>query len=231
MGNNPISFNDPEGDLFGIDNLIGAGVGFLVEVGTQVTVNALSGKDLSDIDWADVAVETAVGFATSGVGNVMKAGKVAAKVATAAKTTQKVVSSNKALSTAVKVTTTVVKTTGKQAVKAAVDIKKDGVKVAGVNKTLANAGTDFVAGVAGDKAAKVVGGVVVKNATKQAEVLTKAATKAATDGSTKVVAKAATVRATNATINASANKEVVEKAVKIVAKTAKNYTKEAAGIK
>lgn len=44
MGNDPIKQNDSNGDIFGIDNLVGAVVRAVVEVGTQVVRNAIRRK-------------------------------------------------------------------------------------------------------------------------------------------------------------------------------------------
>ena len=81
MGNNPISYNDPKGDIFGIDNLIGAVIGVAIDYGSQVGSNLANGKSLkqslTQIDGKSIAVSDAIGFVTSGVGNV--AGKLIAK--------------------------------------------------------------------------------------------------------------------------------------------------------
>lgn len=73
MGNNPIRQNDPNGDIFGIDNLIGAAVGAVVEIGTQVVSNALSGEKLTNISWGKVGVAAVEDFVTDGASNVTKA--------------------------------------------------------------------------------------------------------------------------------------------------------------
>ena len=73
MGNDPIKHNDPEGDIFGIDNLIGAAIGAVVEIGSQVVSNAVSGKNLTDISWKQVGVSAVEGFVTDGASNITKA--------------------------------------------------------------------------------------------------------------------------------------------------------------
>jgi hypothetical protein len=73
MGNNPVRYNDPNGDIFGIDNLIGAAIGAAVEVGSQMIANAVSGKDVTDISWKQVGVAAVEGFVTDGASNVTKA--------------------------------------------------------------------------------------------------------------------------------------------------------------
>ena len=182
MGNNPILHNDENGDIFGIDNLIGAGVGIVVEIGTQMTVNALTNKPLLDLDVSDIAVEAAVGFATSGIGNIAKAGKTAQRLVKAANTASKVVNSNKALKTTVKAVSKtssaiakVEKKTGviKNTVKSTVDIKKDGVHHiyadGKLDKSNSDASIDFIAGIAGDKISKVTN-ILVTDKTVRATV-------------------------------------------------------------
>lgn len=73
MGNDPIRHNDPNGDIFGTDNLIGAAVGAVVEIGTQVVSNAISGEKLTNISWGKVGVAAVEGFVTDGASNVTKA--------------------------------------------------------------------------------------------------------------------------------------------------------------
>ena len=73
MGNDPIKHNDPNGDIFGIDNLIGAAIGAVVEIGTQVVSNAISGEKLTNISWGKVGVAAVEGFVTDGASNVTKA--------------------------------------------------------------------------------------------------------------------------------------------------------------
>lgn len=86
MANNPVRYNDPKGDLFGWDNLIGAAVGMAIDYGTQVASNISQGKSMkesfTDVDGSRIVQAGIVGFVTSGVGNV--AGKVATKLVTKA---------------------------------------------------------------------------------------------------------------------------------------------------
>ena len=79
-GGNPIIYTDPDGKLFGLDNVIGAGISAVTEIGTQMVENAITGKEVTNINWKNVAVETAAGFVTSGASTV---GKVAIKVGAA----------------------------------------------------------------------------------------------------------------------------------------------------
>ena len=158
MGNNPILHNDPEGDIFGVDNLIGAAIGAAIEAGTQIAVNAAIGKkDIFDLDYADIAVEAAVGFATSGIGNLAKAGKTTQRLVKAANTASKAVNSNKTLRTVAKVS----KATGagKNATKALIDVKSKNGKLTnesvGKGKSGSDAAVDFVGGIVGDGVAKV----------------------------------------------------------------------------
>lgn len=85
MGNDPIKHSDPKGDIFGIDNLIGAAVGVAIDYGVQVGENLSSGKSweqsLTQVDGKSLATSAAIGFVTSGVGNV--AGKLLTKAGSA----------------------------------------------------------------------------------------------------------------------------------------------------
>jgi hypothetical protein len=72
MGNDPIKHNDPNGDIFGIDNLIGAAVGAVVEIGTEMATNALTGQKVTNISWGKVGVAAAEGLVTDGASNVAK---------------------------------------------------------------------------------------------------------------------------------------------------------------
>ncbi|UZR99102.1 hypothetical protein [Chondrinema litorale] len=72
----PVMYNDPKGDC---SWCIGALVGAATEVLTQVVTNAISGKELTDIDWVDVGVATVAGDVVNGKmvkaadGNIAKA--------------------------------------------------------------------------------------------------------------------------------------------------------------
>ncbi len=188
MGNNPIQHNDPDGDIFGVDNLIGAGIGGLIEIGTQITVNALSGKtgaDIFDFDYGDIAIEMGVGFVTSGAGNLLGTGKTAVRITNAVKTAEKAIESNTALKAAAKVANVF----GKDIVKAAVDVKKEGVKVVGVNKDVKEAAVDLAGSVAGrgvEKAGVALNKGLAKAAstaeTKAARAITGSASQAAYKG-------------------------------------------------
>jgi hypothetical protein len=167
MGNNPILHNDRQGDIFGIDNIVGAVIGATIEAGTQMAVNAMTNKDLFDLDYADIGAEAIVGFATSGVGNVAKAGKTAQRLIKATHVANKAVNSNKAVRTVVKVS----KATGagKNAIKAGIDVKKEGVKTIGHGKEGKEIAVDFVAGIAGDGVAKVGNVLVTDKAVRTAK--------------------------------------------------------------
>lgn len=82
MGNDPIKHNDPNGDIFGIDNLIGAAVGAVLEIGTQVVTNAVQGKGfkMDTGGWYKVGAAAVEGFVTDGTSNLTK---VAVKVGVA----------------------------------------------------------------------------------------------------------------------------------------------------
>ncbi|MCE5347846.1 MAG: hypothetical protein LLG13_16385 [Bacteroidales bacterium] len=75
--NNPVKLTDPDGRIFGVDNLIGAAVGALVEYGGQVAANALEGRGLSsftsNIDMGDIMISAGEGFVTSGASTLVKA--------------------------------------------------------------------------------------------------------------------------------------------------------------
>jgi len=75
MGNDPIKHNDPNGDIFGIDNLIGAAIGAVVEIGTEVVSNAIQGKGfvLDKGAGYKIAAAAAEGFVSDGASNVTKA--------------------------------------------------------------------------------------------------------------------------------------------------------------
>ncbi len=135
--NNPIYYDDPDGNC---PWCIGALVGAIVEVGTQIAVNATTGKDWHDIDYGDILIATAVGAATSG--------KVAVKTATTLKKVAK--ATNVAGDVA----------------KAATDVKVEGgqieVQVAGANKDLTDAVVEFGADQLAGKASKSVSKSVSK---------------------------------------------------------------------
>jgi RHS repeat-associated protein len=84
MGNDPVRYNDPNGNIFGLDNLVGAVIGAAIEYGSQVVENLASGKSLGKsltyVNGTKIAGAAVVGLITDGVVNV--AGKVATKVAT-----------------------------------------------------------------------------------------------------------------------------------------------------
>ena len=86
MDNNPILVNDPEGDFGFIGALVGAVVNSAVETGSQMVSNAIQGKDVTDIDWADVGIAAAEGAvigATGGASLMVKGVRVGATLASA----------------------------------------------------------------------------------------------------------------------------------------------------
>jgi len=64
VGNDPLNNVDPNGKIALADNLIGAGIGFGVDLVTQLAVNGT-------YDWREGAVATAAGFVTSGVSSLI----------------------------------------------------------------------------------------------------------------------------------------------------------------
>gem|GEM_PF-3558583 len=84
MGNDPILYNDPKGDIFGLDNLVGAAIGAVVEYGSQVAENLHDGKSLGQaltkVSAVKIGTAAAIGFVTDGVANV--AGKLVGKTVT-----------------------------------------------------------------------------------------------------------------------------------------------------
>ena len=79
-GNNTLKYIDPDGRIFGIDNIIGGVVGGVVEIGTQMVANAVTRQKVTNISWSKVAVSAGEGFITSGASTVVK---ITAKVGTA----------------------------------------------------------------------------------------------------------------------------------------------------
>jgi hypothetical protein len=71
-GNNMVLNTDPDGRLFGVDNLVGAVIGATLEVGSQMITNAITHED-KGISWGKVAVAAGEGFVTDGASNVTKA--------------------------------------------------------------------------------------------------------------------------------------------------------------
>jgi len=71
-GNNMVLNTDPDGRLFGVDNLVGAVIGAGIELGTQVITNAITHSD-KKISWGKVGVAAAEGFVTDGASNITKA--------------------------------------------------------------------------------------------------------------------------------------------------------------
>jgi RHS repeat-associated protein len=64
VANNPIVKNDPDGKIWNF--VIGAALGAVVEVGTQMISNHLEHKPLTDINWKAVGVSAVEGAVTSG---------------------------------------------------------------------------------------------------------------------------------------------------------------------
>jgi RHS repeat-associated protein len=81
VANNPIVKNDPDGKIWNF--VVGAALGAVVEVGTQMISNHLEHRSLTDINWKAVGVSAVEGAVTSGtsVGEkfLVKAGFAAVK--------------------------------------------------------------------------------------------------------------------------------------------------------
>jgi len=71
MGNNPVSFSDPQGDDFGLSILIGMAVGAAINAGSQYVKNDMS---FNNFNWGSFAGSTIVGGVTAGVGAGVGAG-------------------------------------------------------------------------------------------------------------------------------------------------------------
>ena len=65
-GNNPVLFTDPDGEIFGIDNVVGAIASGAIEVGSQVVSNIIQSRNATDINWKKVGIASGEGFITSG---------------------------------------------------------------------------------------------------------------------------------------------------------------------
>ncbi|HVX48601.1 MAG TPA: hypothetical protein VHB48_00535 [Chitinophagaceae bacterium] len=97
MGNDPILHNDPDGDLFGLDNLIGGIIGAVVDYATQVATNYVSGSDhpwTNHINLTSIGTSFVSGVITDGGSAVKAAVKVGAALVN---NTVKVETSNKGL--------------------------------------------------------------------------------------------------------------------------------------
>ena len=156
--NTPVNLTDPDGNC---PWCIGGVIGAVTEIGTQMVSNYVSGKDVTDIDWADVGVATVAGIATGGLStyaNIVKVAKGSIKVAKAVKKTGKIA--------AIAV---------EEGTKATIDYKTHDDKgfetVFNGKKTKTDAATDFVFGVGGGqvskKAGELTGGLANTKATKQ----------------------------------------------------------------
>jgi hypothetical protein len=195
--NSPVNLTDPDGNC---PWCIGAIIGAAVELGTQIAVNAATGKDLTDIDWGDVAVSTAVGAATAGIGTLANLGRTSVKVAKVAKA--------------------VVNTTG-EIVQAGADVKVENGKVntqtvLNGKKDVTDATVSFVAGkvtgVGSKKVSNAASNMLNSTANKTLKQADKTISRTAT-GSTNNLAAKQLKAATEQTING--NKAVIDKAVSI----------------
>jgi RHS repeat-associated protein len=70
--NNPVKLTDPDGRIFGFDNLIGFAIGAAADYACQVTANFATGDDFSDafthdISLGSIFVSGAEGFITDGL--------------------------------------------------------------------------------------------------------------------------------------------------------------------
>jgi RHS repeat-associated protein len=175
--NSPISLKDPDGNC---PWCIGAIVGLVTEVVTQVTVNVISGNDAFDLDYADIAASTVAGAVTAGVSSGAKIAGAAARIA-------------KASSKAGKVGKVLLKNSD-EIVKASVDVKKDGVKTIGNGKSLKSAATELVTAKA---TGAVKSGLIGNGTDKSLKAAKKYAKKATTGSAKKELAKKAVDGAVN----------------------------------
>lgn len=183
--NSPVNLTDPDGNC---PWCIGALIGAAVEIGTQVAVNAATGKDLTDIDWGDVGVATAVGAATAGIGTLANAGKASVRVAKVAKT--------------------IVTTTG-EAAQAAVDVKVEQGEVK--TESVTNGGKDITDAAVEFTTGKVTGGASKKVSNAAGNMLNSSANKTLKQAN-QTIKRTATGSANNtAAKNTAANTERVIK--------------------
>ena len=77
MGNNPMSFSDPNGDDFGLSILIGMAVGAAINAGSQYVRNDFS---FNNFNWGSFATSTIAGGVSGGVGNVVGSSLAAAQI-------------------------------------------------------------------------------------------------------------------------------------------------------
>jgi hypothetical protein len=80
--NNPIISVDKNGDV--VTFIGGFAVGFLGDIASQMMINAATGKNVFEIDWADALVSGTMGALTSGASALKIVAKTSAKLATAA---------------------------------------------------------------------------------------------------------------------------------------------------
>ena len=64
--NNPVSANDPTGQILFVPILVGAGVGAVLDIGVQLATN---GGDFGNISWGSVAVSAGLGALGGGIGS------------------------------------------------------------------------------------------------------------------------------------------------------------------
>ena len=142
--NNPVRYNDPLGDC--PPWICGALVSAGTELVTQVAVNAISGKNLLDLDYADIGTAAISGAVSGGI-----------------KTVGQIYSASKRISTALKVAKKAT-SASEEVAKAGVDIKdKDGTletsTVLGLGgnkeKDAKEAAVDLVAGPSGSGSGKI----------------------------------------------------------------------------
>jgi RHS repeat-associated protein len=199
--NSPISLKDPDGNC---PWCIGAVVGLITEVVTQVTVNVISGNDAFDLDYADIAASTVAGAVTAGVSSGAKIAGAAARIA-------------KASSKAGKVGKVLLKNSD-EIVKASVDIKKDGIKTIGNGKSLKSAATELVTAKA---TGAVKNGLIGKGTDKSLKAAKRYAKKATSGSAKKKLAKKAVDGAVNSKTAEDAVVGTVLSATKEIAKEVK----------
>ncbi|MEM1137372.1 MAG: RHS repeat-associated core domain-containing protein [Bacteroidota bacterium] len=204
--NNPVRYNDPEGDCpLCLKALGDFAKGALIEVATQVTVNVISGKDAFDIDVADVFTAGATDVLTGGLATPAKVGKSMVRIATALAKNKKIITGGSEL---LKATTDV-----KRNEDGGFDVESAGGIVGGEKKT-SDVLVDAVAGPAGGGSGKLAGGVVEEVSQGSLKGLKKRVKRTPTNRPNNINARE-TLSAAEGTIQG--NKVLTEKTVNVAA--------------